>query len=312
MMKKIDVHCHIFPVEYVNELEKRNLFNVRTRPPIWVSAEARIADMDNMGIERQVLSLAMPIVYFNDDALNLYFSRMVNDLIADICHKFPSRFSGFASVPLNNVKDTIDELQRATKAPGMLGVVLGAHARGKALASEEFLPFFEEANRKGTTIFLHPVEPVDIQKVKEYQDFYRSMGYLWETTMAVGRMALNGIFQKFPKVNWILSHLGGTIPFVYTSFDICQQRNPAKEYMPPKPVSEYLRRLYVDTARHLTIPILNCAMDLYGESNILFGSDIPFAYDVARLNISNLEEFKLPEAIKENLCFENAKKLLRL
>ena len=89
-------------------------------------------------------------------------------------------------------------------------------------------------------------------------------------------------------------------------------RNPAKEYMPPKPASEYLKQLYVDTARHLTIPILNCALDLYSEEHILFGSDIPFAYDVAKLNVTRLEKFNLPQVFKQKLCYENTKKLLKL
>ena len=311
-MKKIDTHCHLFTQEYVDELNKRSLFNIRTRPPVWTSAEARIADMDKLGIERQVLSLSNPLVYFPDDGLNLHLAQMINDFLAEVCHKHPDRFSGFVAVPLGNVKHATDELKRALKAPGMLGVVVGTHVRGKILASPEFLPFFEEVNRLGVPIFIHPVSPLGIEKVQEYQDLHRSVGFLWETTMTVGRLALSGVFEKYQNIDWILSHLGGTIPFVYTSLDMCQKRNPAKEYVPPKPASEYLRRLYVDAARHLTMPILACALDLYGEDHIMFGSDIPFAYDVASQNVPALESFNISDQLKQRICYQNAQRLLKL
>ena len=130
--------------------------------------------------------------------------------------------------------------------------------------------------------------------------------------MAVGRMALSGFFEKYRNIQWIFSHLGGTLPFVYTSMDMCQKRNPAKEHMAPKPASSYFRNLYVDTGRLITAPILNCAIDLYGKEHIVFGSDLPFAYDVTSLNVPRLEGLDLPGLTKEMICFENAKRLLKL
>ncbi len=311
-MRKIDTHCHLFPPAYVDELNRRGLFKVRTRPPVWDSTEARIADMDRLGIERQVLSLSNPLVFFEDDSLNLCLAQMVNDAIGEVCRQHPDRFSGFIAVPLAKVQDAINELHRAIKYPNMVGVVVAAHIRGKALGSEEFLPFFEEVNRSGLTIFIHPVSPVGIEKVTQYQDFCRSVGFLWETTMAVGRLALAGVFEKYPNIKWLLSHLGGALPFVYTSMDMCQQRNPANEYVPAKPLSEYFRQLYVDTARHMTEPILNCALDLYGDEHIVYGSDIPFAYDVTRLNLVKLNELNLTRRQKQKLCYQNAQKLFKL
>jgi len=268
--------------------------------------------MDKLEIERQVLSPSSPFVYFGDDELNLYLAQMTNDYLADICYKHPSRFSGFINVPLENVKHAIDELKRAMKAPGILGVMLGSRIRRKPLASPELIPFFEEVNRLGIPIMLHPVSPIGIEDIREYQDFHRSVGFLWETTMAVGRMALSGIFERFQNIDWILSHLGGALPFVYTSMDICQKRNPTQEDMPPKPLSEYFRRLYVDTARLMTAPIFACAVDLYSEERVMFGSDIPYAYDVVSMNIRRLEGFDIPDQLRQKVFYKNAERLLKL
>jgi predicted TIM-barrel fold metal-dependent hydrolase len=311
-MKKIDLHCHFYPSEYVNEIEKRKLFEVRTRPRPWTSVDARIADMDQYGIERQVLSLSAPFVYFEDDELNLHLAQMINDFLATTCQKHPDRFSGFVAVPLRNINHAMDELKRGLNLSGMIGAGVASHIKGKVLTSPEFAPFFEELDRLGLPVAVHPEYPLGIGNVQDYQDFYRSLGFLWESTMAIGRMALSGFFEKYGNIRWIFSHLGGALPFVHTSMDMCQKRNPGKEVMAPKPASSYFRNLHVDTARLVTGPILNCAMDLYGKEHIVFGSDLPFAYDVTSLNVPRLEGLDISPETKQMICTENAKKLLNL
>lgn len=315
-MKKIDMHCHFYPKKYSDELEKRDLLRVM-RPPVWESTEARIADMDKFDIERQVLSPSTPFAYFEDDELTLYLARLNNDAMIDICKKYPDRFAGFINVPLGNVKNSIDEVKRLLNAPGVLGVGLGSHIRGKPLASPEFAPFFDEVNRLGLPVTIHPNFPAGIENVQEYKHFFQSVGFLWETTMAVGRMAITGMLERLPNITWILSHLGGALPFVYTSMDMCQKRDATswgmgKNAMPPKPLSEYIRKMYVDAARVVTRPILVCAIDLYSEGHVMFGSDIPYAYDATSINIPRIEGLDLSGKFKENFFYHNAKKLLKL
>jgi predicted TIM-barrel fold metal-dependent hydrolase len=310
-MNKVDVHCHFFPPQYVPEVDKRHYFKTRPLPPVWDSSGTRIAYLNKVGIGRQVLSLSSPLVYFNDDSFNLFLSQMANDFLMDICRQAPDRFSGFYVVPLRKIKDAMDELNRIKNAPHMEGIVIGTHIDGKELSSAEFVPFFEEANRQTLTIFLHPVPQVGIENIQEYRDFFRSLGFLWETTTAVARMAISGVFEKYPNITWILSHLGGTIPFVYTSFDIGQKRNYAKEYVPPEPISRYLRKLYVDTARQISAPILECAVDLYGPDHILYGTDLPFAYEVTELNVTLFEKLPLSTQLKEQIFSRNAEKLFK-
>ena len=122
------------------------------------------------------------------------------------------------------------------------------------------------------------------------------------------------IFEKFQNIDWVLSHLGGALPFIYTSMDICQKRDTSKwgiskEDVPPRPLSDYFRNLYVDCARLMTKQILACTIDLYGEEHVMFGSDIPFAYDVVSLNVSRIEGFDISYSLKRKICYENAKRL---
>jgi aminocarboxymuconate-semialdehyde decarboxylase len=268
--------------------------------------------MDKLGIERQVLSISYPNIYCEDDGLNLYLSQLTNDFLVAICYKYPDRFSGFINLPLANMKNAVDELHHFINAPGILGIIVGTHVNGKSLASEEFNPLFQEIDRVGLPIMIHPLLPMGIEKYQDYRDFYRSVGFLWETTMAMGSLALYGILERYRNIKWILSHLGGTLPFVYTSMDMCQKRNPGKERMPPQMLSEYFRTVYADCARLITAPVLSCALDLYGNDHIVFGSDIPFAPDVVAINTARLEEINLSDEVKQGIYYNNVKKLLKI
>jgi len=323
-LKKIDTHCHIHCKRYIEELKRRGwaLREVSIIEKAGVMdwqeyVEARIASMDKLDIERQVLSPASPLCYFEDDEFNLYWCQAANDLLAEVCRKYPDRFSGFVTVPLRNVKHAIDELKRVIDAPGMVGVVLGSHLGGKMLDSPELMPFYEELNKMGLTILIHPAPPVDIDKVPAYQRLYnlhQFIGFLFDTTMAVARMVLKGIFEKYENINLITSHLGGTLPYVYHSIDMMWESLVEDHIeVSPKPPSEYFKRFYADTGRPLKAATLQCAIALLGERHILFGSDIPYWMDfnAPERIISAIEGIDLPVQTEEKIFYENAKRLLR-
>lgn len=313
-MKRIDTHGHIYHKEYIEEIGKLGFTHATI--PEWVNAEARIADMDKLDIERQVLSQSNPFCYFEDDVFNRYWAQVHNDLIAETCQKYPNRFLGFITVPLRNVNHAIDELKRATKSSGMVGVILGSNLMSKPLDSPELMPFYEEVDNMGLAILIHPMMPVGIEKIQEYQRLHIFIGFLFETTMAVARMASRGIFEKCQNITFILSHYGGALPFVYPSVDLNWERviNERIETGPPKPPSEYFKRFYCDTARPLKRTTLQCAIALFGEDHILFGTDIPYwmNYDTPRRIISAIEAIDLPVQIEENIFYGNAARLFNL
>lgn len=327
-MKKIDTHCHFFNVEFAKELERRGLVTEAASPTIgetgsrgWEEyVEALIAEMDKLDIERQVLSgPRFPSSHFGDDESDLHRAQAGNDFLAEVCRKYPDRFSGFIHVPLDNVSHAIDELQRAMNAQGMVGVSLRSHLGGKMLDSPELMPFYEEANKLGLTILIHPVLPIGFENIPQYQQFspdlYRFIGFLFDTTMAVSRMAYQGIFERYENLNLIVSHLGGMLPFVYPSVDIMWERMRRDNLeTPPKPPSEYFKRFYADTARPLTAATLHCALALFGEDHILFGSDMPHWMEVQapKRIISTIEALDLPVPTKEKIFSGNAKRLLKL
>ena len=327
-MKKIDTHCHIHFEEYKKELQKRGWIREGLGPPIPEAASLGIekyADhiitiMDHLDIERQVLSCPFYYTTQGDDKFHLYWVQAINDFVAEFCSKYPDRFSGFFNLPLNNINHTIDEIHRASKAQGMVGIFLCTHNGEQMLDSPELIPFYEEVNKLGLTLFIHPVLPYAIEQTPGYKEFdrlYRFIGFLFETTIAVTRMVLKGIFEKFEKMNVIASHYGGMIPFVIPSIDILWDKmSTIRKGTPSKSPSEYFKNIYVDTARPLKKTTLQCTIDLVGEDHILFGSDIPNwmerTSNSPKRIVSAIEGMGLSAQTEEKIFYGNAKRILKL
>lgn len=329
-MKKIDTHCHLTNQEYQNALKKRGWTSATgplppaelTQSHNWEEyAQARIANMDKLDIERQVLICPISFSNIKDIEFHRYWAQANNDFLAQVCRKHPDRFSGFITVSLENVNQAIDELKRTIKNPGMVGVYLGSHMGETMLDSPELMPLYEEVNRMGLTIFIHPQLPLGFETVHEYQkrqwaNLYYFIGLLFDSTMAVTRMAYMGVFEKYENMNIIMSHLGGILPFVTHSIDIMKEEMVRDgKQVPPKLPSDYFRRFYADTGRPLKKATLECAIALFGEDHILYGSDMPSwteGFDAPRRIISAIEALDLPPQIEENIFYGNAKRLLKL
>jgi len=302
----------------MNELEKLSgkdaetvLFNIGIPVPIWDSAESRLAKMDELGIDLEVLSTSLPPQSFGDK-VDLHLAQMTNDFIADLCHKYPSRFKGFANVPLSNPSNAIKELNRAINDLGLIGIATGTYISRIPLTSPGYLSFFAEVNRMKLPIHLHPSVPIGIDIMTQYH-LGAWIGFLFETTIAASKMVFGGIFEKFPDINLILSHFGGTIPFVVHRMDDGFKGFPEVRENIPKLPSEYFKRFYYDTATSFTKSSFMCAYDFAGPERIIFGTDDPFARTrLIQIKINQLEELGLPGEVMERIYNENAKEVLKL
>jgi predicted TIM-barrel fold metal-dependent hydrolase len=314
-MKKIDVHCHYYPKSYLKELIKVGVVNtvgVNLSKVVWDSAESRIAEMNEIGIDVEVLGVSTPNVYFSDKELSLSLAQMTNDGLSEICRKYPNRFACLASIPLVDMKYAMEELNRATDKLGMDGILLGTNILGKPLDSEEFIPIFEEINRRKIPIFLHPMDPRASELFKDYH-MASVVGFVFETTLTVTKIVLSGFFKNYPDIQMVLPHLGGTIPFLHARIDLSFQTYEAARkgigeigQLP----SDYLKRFYYDTATSYTSSLL-CTYQFAGADHILFGTDFPYTRGFRiPLSIDVIEKSGLIEEEKEAIFFRNVMKLL--
>lgn len=315
---KIDVHCHVKTSEYLNEVERLSgkdaekvLFDIGIPIPIWDSAESRLAKMDELGIDIEVLSTSLPPQSFGDKA-DLHLAQMTNDFIAELCNKYPNRFKGFANVPLHNPILAIEELNRAINDLGLIGIAVGTYISRMPLTSTEYLSFFAEVNRLKLPIHIHPSLPAESELMAKYH-LGAFLGFLFETTTAAARMVFDGIFEKFPDIHLILSHFGGTLPFLTERVDDGYKGfREIRENIPKLP-SEYFKRFFYDTATSFTKPSFMCTYGFAGQDKIVFGTDDPFARSrLIENKIRKLEELGLANEVMEKIYSENAKEALRL
>ena len=178
----------------------------------------RLADMDRVGIDVEVISLSTPNVFFVEGPGQAAIAREVNDAYAELIARYPARFKGFASIPMDDPDAALEELHRAIDELKMNGVVLLSNIRGRALTSPVYRPFFEEANRIGLCIFLHPMLPANAAPFGEYV-LGPLVGFPFDTTLAVARMCFDGLLRELPNIRWLIGHLGGAIPWLMERLD---------------------------------------------------------------------------------------------
>lgn len=313
---KIDVHCHFTPREYFDELQKRNVPGtgkmIGVPVPTWESADDRLKAMNEAGIDVQALSLSAPGVFFEDRGLSVSLSQMTNDILAGICEENPTRFLGFINVPLPHVDASVDELHRVVAKPGMAGVCLATNVLGRALDADEFRPFFEEVDRLGLAVFVHPAAPRGMPNPEELV-MGALLGFLFESMLTATRLALTGTLERLTKIPWIFCHLGGGIPFIYSRLNSSFARQPKLlQLHTSTPPGDNLRKLYYDTATVYNPASLACAYDFLGPDQMLLGTDYPFAWNEIARAVEGIRSTDFSSETKENIFSANAKRILRI
>ncbi len=325
---KIDFHNHFYPPGYLEKLEQwghRYKFVQDTSglkivsekgarflgiTKEHVSIEQRISDMDRIGIDIQVLTLTTPNVYFTTRKRNLYLAKTSNDFFAEICQKYPDRFIAFASVPLKNPDDAIEELHRAIKDLGMKGVVLGSNIDGRHLHSREFWPFYEEVSKLDIPIFIHPMVPKHPEPLAEFA-LVPFVGFTMDTTISVAKMVLSGLFERYPNLILILPHLGGTLPFLFERFDNGFRAYKEFQENITRPPTYYFKKFYYDTVSFYK-PALLCTYLSVGADHMVLGSDYPHVIGDINRCVSSIDELDIPKEEKEKIFGENGRKILKI
>jgi aminocarboxymuconate-semialdehyde decarboxylase len=276
-------------------------------PPM-TDPEKRIEDMDRVGIDVEVLSLSTPNVYFAEASRQAEIALQVNDGYAELMARYPKRFRGFASIPMDDPDAALAELERALGELRMNGVVLLSNIQGRPLTAPEYRPFFEEANRQGLCIFIHPMLPAASEPFKEYV-LGPLVGFPFDTSLAVARLCYAGVFRELPDIRWLIGHAGGAIPYLmerldngYRDFAECRENI---DELP----SVYLKRLYYDTVT-FSPHTLNMVRDMVGADHMAMGSDYPHLLGSIERSVSSIEALNIPEHEKQRIFSGTALSIL--
>ena len=302
---KIDTHHHYFPKVYVDAVGWDMLAAAMPngKAPDW-SVEAALDTMEANGIDEAILSVsAGPRL---PDAPKLL--RQCNDYGTELRRRYPGRFGLFASLPLPDVEAALAEVRHCAEQLEADGFIVFASYEGRYLGDESFTPLWDELNRRGSVVFIHPSQPpypipgVAPASVLEFP---------FETTRAATSLIVSGVLRRFESIRFILSHAGGTLPYLAPRITLSVSMMPGALERCGDPLAA-MRSLYFDTALSAGDSTLSALVKVTDPNHILFGSDYPFAPVSAIRHFGEvLEQATLPGFDRAAVYRGNAAKLLK-
>jgi len=307
--------------EHYNDPELAALFegrDARSAPHI-VSrlddvGELRLKEMDEGGIDVQVLSHAAPSTQKLDPETAVRVARNVNDRLKATIDGHPDRFQGFAALPTPDPKAAADELERCVDKLGFKGAMIhGLTSGGLFFDDKRFWPIFERAAALGVPLYMHPAIPhPDVIKAyyQDYLDDFPGLltagwGFTVETATQGIRLVLSGVFDAHPGVNVILGHLGESLPFSLWRINSALSRDGNK---PSAFRDTFCAHFHITTSGNFSDPALLCCIQEMGVDRILFSVDYPFVANSP--GVEWMEALSLSAEDKAKILNGNAKRLL--
>ena len=266
---------------------------------------ARIKDMEETSVDMQVLS-TIPVLfnYWAKPKDGLETSRFLNDHISETVAKERKRFIGIGTVPLQDIDLSMKEMERCVKELKMPGLEIGTNINGKNLSDKEFFPFYEEAERLGCALFIHPWEMMGEKEMQKYWLPWL-VGMPAETTRAICSLIFGGVFQKFPKLRVAFAHGGGSFPYtigrIEHGYNVRPDLVQIDNAVNPK---EYFGKFWVDSLVH-DIRAFQLLRESVGDDKVCMGSDYPFPLGEHRPG-ELIESMNLDKTTEDQMMFRNA------
>ena len=330
--RKVDIYAHVLPIKYKEALYKVGSLSsdqerrIDTLETLF-DLERRFRLMDNYEGLVQVLTLNSPSVdEVADKEKAVYLAKLANDEMAELVLKYPDRFpAAVACLPMNHIDAALNEVDRAIKALDFRGVLVYTPIHDKPLDSVEFMPLYEKMSQYNLPIWIHPRRLADYP---DYRTENKSMygihgifGWPYETTVAMSRLVYSGILENYPELKIITHHCGGMVPYfeqrILNSHDLHELRQGAEHKQRfTKPLLDYFKMFYYDTALYGSTAGLMCAYAFCGTDHMLFGTDMPHDNQLGdrciRQTINAIEQMDINDVDKRKILEVNARELLRL
>ena len=288
-----DVHCHFVPDEFFKFASSKEelAIKVKRREGDDVDLDIRgmhfglnttffempkqLERMKRDGVERSILSLATPFIDYHLDAkLAVEAARVFNDALAGMIASEPTRFGGWALLPMQDPAAASQELRRCVRDHGFVGGHIGSNVRGIYLHDAQFEPIFKTAVDLGVPLFIHPADPLGKDRTKDYE-LTIVAGYLFDNTINILKMICSGFLDRWPDLKLLCAHAGAFSPILRARMQREVDTNPQLKSVLKAPVGDYLRRLYFDTIC-FEPAILRYVADVVPVEHLMLGSDAPF------------------------------------
>jgi aminocarboxymuconate-semialdehyde decarboxylase len=329
-MRKIDAFAHILPAGYLARLERhleKAIGSGQLRyyregvfhyDPVLTDLDARWRAIEPFGDYAQVLVLAVPpLEEVGPPAVAAEFARMANDEMAELVQAHPDRFVGFAAaLPLNDIGESLKEIDRATSELGALGAQMFTNVQGVPLDDRRFEPIFARLEELERMVWLHPTRNATwpdypTESASEF-GLWWSIGWPYETAAALSRLVYSGQMERHPNLRLIAHHGGGMVPHFSARLAMGPGYRQVKDSLPLPPL-DYFRRFYADTALFGAPHAVRCVLDFFGPQHVLFGTDMPLGPpDAIAATIEDIESCGLSQEDRSAVYAGNAARVLSL
>ncbi len=329
-MRKVDAFNHIWPPAYYKALTEvtGTMTDITRRSeaqPMMTELDVRFEVMDLYDDYCQILSLGSPpleLVATPSQAKDL--AKIGTESMAELCQKYPERFPGFIpTMPMNANPDEVIEAARfAIDDCGGVGAQIYTHIQGRPLDDPEFAPFFDYMASVDLPIWIHPARGaamVDyLTEEKSKYEIWWAFGWPYETSVAMARLVFSKTFDRLPNLKVITHHGGGMIPFfegrISPGLDVLGVRTSDEDYgallneLEHRPI-DYFKKFNADTALFGGKGATRCALDFFGEDQIVFASDAPFDPESGRMfirqTIELLDEMDISDEVRAKIYHGN-------
>ena len=327
---KIDVHTHILPAQipdFASRFGVKGFIRLQECPGCtdldMVTDEGkffrridrrcfdpdhRVKDLEQLGVNQQALS-TLPVMfsYWTHAKHGAEICQFLNDHLLEVQQQHPARFYVLGSVPLQDTDLAVRELERIMQS-GAAGVQIGSNVNGMNLSDRRFDEFWRACETMGAAVFVHPWNMMGQERMPDYWLPWL-VGMPAESSLAICSLIFGGVFDRFPQLRVAIAHGGGSFPFTLGRIEHGHRSRPdlvAKDN--PNSPRDYLKRFFVDSLVHDTQALLYL-VDLFGEDQIVLGSDYPFPLGEDRPG--QLVEASLPEKARDQILYRNALRFLK-
>ena len=277
MSLTVDLHQHVIPDFYWEASNEDGNAAGGITPPRW-TLEGAIAYLDDAEIDVAVPSISTPGVHFGDDGAARTLAHRVNEYLADIKRDRPDRFGAFAVLPLPDIEASLEQIAYALDVLELDGVSIFTNAGGRYLGDSYFDSVFEELQRRGAVVFVHPTaSPDPIAHTVGLPDTL--LDYPVDTSRAIAKLHYSNTFARTPDIKYVFVHAGGTIPFLAGRFAIVDEMDVIPGAEERGAFADTLPRLHWDTASAFSDPVLHILRSITGLGNVVFGTDYPYPRD---------------------------------
>jgi len=326
-MTVIDVHTHMYGTVWLDRIRQHGAphysFEERhgqrvlckdgapfmtTTPPMF-DAKLRIRDMDVARVDLAVISLTSPSVFWGGDAVSAETARLCNDEMAEVQRAWPDRIRWFASLPWQYPARAVAELERTHKK-GAAGVFVSANIDEQSLTAPQFKPVWDAIDAKALPVLVHPTAPPGVAQLDMARyNLVASIGFTFDTSLAVARMIYDGFFDRYTKLKIIAAHGGGALPYLVGRLDVVFENMPGARETIAQPPGEYMSRIYYDSVVYRQSALQLC-VDIGGEDNVMYGSDYPHNIGDMRGCLGRVDS--LGASARRKVRGENARRIFGL